>query len=139
MMKLNKDLPIKNMVATSKNQQGIVILESLIGLVIFSMGLLALAGLQAAMIKNTSDNKFRADATYIAQEGFGRMWTDPTNLAAYQCLDTEAPCADVSNLLPSGRRTITVGNRGLVTINVTWQLPGQDQHNYTTSTFIGAT
>jgi type IV pilus assembly protein PilV len=138
-MKINTKLRKKNTASVPKNQQGVVILEALIGLVIFSMGLLALAGLQAAMIKNTSDNKFRADATYIAQEGFGRMWTDPTNLAAYQCLDESASCADISNLLPSGRRTITVGNRGLVTITVTWQLPGQDQHNYTTSTFIGAT
>jgi type IV pilus assembly protein PilV len=138
-MKINKYLRKKYMATISKNQQGVAILEVLIGLVIFSMGLLALAGLQAAMIKNTSDNKFRADATYVAQEGFGRMWTDPTNLAAYQCLDESSLCADVSNLLPSGRRTITVGNRGLVIINVTWQLPGQDQHNYTTSTFIGAT
>ena len=137
-MKVNKNMRQKNMPAMLKNQQGVVLVEALIALVIFSMGLLALAGLQAAMIKNTSDNKFRADATYIAQEGFGRMWTDPTNLAAYQCLNDTDPCADVSNLLPSGARTITVGARGLVTITVTWQLPGQDQHNYTTSTFIGA-
>lgn len=138
-MKINTKIRKKNAAAVIRGQQGVVIIEALIGLVIFSMGLLALAGLQAAMIKNTSDNKFRSDAAYIAQEGFGRMWTDPTNLAAYQCLDEAAACADISNLLPSGRRTITVGNRGLVTISVTWQLPGQDQHNYTTSTFIGAT
>lgn len=138
MMKANKNMYQEKLLATKKNQQGVVLLEALIALVIFSMGLLALAGLQAAMIKNTSDNKFRADATYVAQEGFGRMWTDPTNLGAYQCLNDTDPCADVSNLLPSGTRTITVGARGLVTITITWQVPGQDSHNYTTSAFIGA-
>jgi type IV pilus assembly protein PilV len=121
------------------SQKGIVLLEALIALLIFSMGILALVGLQAAMIKNTSDNKYRADASFIAQERMGRMWADPANLATYACSNVAAnACGDISNLLPNGTRTVTVASRGLVTVNVAWRLPGSDAHNFTTSAYIGA-
>jgi len=51
----------------SKTQQGIALLESMIAILIFSMGILALAGLQGVLVKNTSDAKYRAEATFIAQ------------------------------------------------------------------------
>lgn len=114
-------------------QKGVVLIEALISLLIFSMGILALVGLQAAMIKNTSDNKFRADASFIAQERIGRMWSDPNNLANYQ-----GTTALATSVLPNATRTVTVAPRGLVTVVVTWQTPGGDPHNYTTSTYIGA-
>lgn len=118
-------------------QKGIVLLEALIALLIFSLGILALVGLQAAMIKNTSDNKYRADASFIAQERIGRMWANPNNLGSFSCTDVEAPCADVSNILPNGTRTVDVAAKGLVTINLAWRLPGGDAHTFTTSTYIG--
>jgi type IV pilus assembly protein PilV len=121
-----------------ESQKGVVILESLIALLIFSMGILALVGLQAAMVKNTSDNKYRADASFLAQERIGRMWANPNSLGSFSCTDTTAACADVSNILPNGSRTVTVEARGLVTINVAWRLPGGDAHSLTTSTYIGA-
>ncbi|PPC87610.1 MAG: prepilin-type cleavage/methylation domain-containing protein [Methylotenera sp.] len=119
-------------------QKGIAILEALIALVIFSMGILALVGLQAAMIKNTSDNKYRADASFLAQERIGRMWANPNNLGSFSCTDATATCADVSSILPNGTRTVNVAAKGLVTINIAWRLPGGDAHTFTTETYIGA-
>lgn len=121
-----------------KVQQGIVLLEALIALLIFSVGILALVGLQAAMIKNTSDNKYRADASFLAQERIGRMWANPNNLGSFSCTDSTSTCADVSSLLPNGTRTVNVAAKGLVTINIAWRLPGGDAHTFTTSTYIGA-
>ena len=118
-------------------QSGVVLLEALIALLIFSMGILALVGLQAAMIKNTSDNKYRADASFLAQERIGRMWANPNNLGSFSCTDTTAACADVSNILPNGTRTVEVAAKGLVTINLAWRLPGGDPHTFSTSTYIG--
>ena len=135
MKKYQKLSHLKN----SASQKGVVILEALIALLIFSMGILALVGLQAAMIKNTSDNKYRADASFLAQERMGRMWADPGNLANYSCTTTAAnSCGDISKLLPNGTRTVTVATRGLVTVIVAWRLPGGDAHNFTTSAYIGA-
>lgn len=134
-MKINQKISQFN---SPVGQKGIVLLEALIAVLIFSMGILALLGLQATMIKNTSDNKYRADASFVAQERIGRMWADPSNLANYSCTNVAAACADVSAALPNGIRTVTVGARGLVTVRVAWQLPGSDPHNFTTSTYIGA-
>jgi len=115
-------------------QQGVVLLESLIAILIFSMGILALAGLQATMLKNTSDSKYRADAGYIAQQSLGAMWADPGNLANY--VEGE-PGTDISALLPNGRRVITVSAGGVVDVKVTWQNPGQpDTHTFRASARI---
>jgi type IV pilus assembly protein PilV len=118
-----------------KLQEGVVLLEALIAIVLFSIGILAIVGLQAAMIKNTSDNKYRSDASFIAQERIGQMWADPGNLANYYETATS-----VADLLPNGTRTVVAEptGRGLVTVTVTWQAPGGDAHQYATSTYIGA-
>src|SRR3989338_2895143 len=84
-------------------QQGVVLVEAMIAILIFSMGVLAVVGLQAAMIKNTADSKFRADASYIAQQRIGLMWSDPDNLPA----DGSNTVSDISDLLPGGSLSIT--------------------------------
>ncbi|MFZ3086523.1 MAG: type IV pilus modification protein PilV [Methylotenera sp.] len=112
-------------------QQGVVLLEALIAILIFSMGILAVAGLQASMIKNTSDSKYRADAAFIAQQSLGRMWADPANLTTY-AKGTE----NIPDLLPNGKRTVTVVALPVVTgevkVEVAWQVPGQDAHKLIT-------
>lgn len=111
-------------IPSQSSQKGVVLLEAMIAVLIFSMGILAIAGLQGAMVKNTSDSKYRSDAAFIAQQTLGLMWADPTNLAAYS--DT------VSNL-PSGTRTVTLPttSNGQVKVVITWTVPGQATHNYT--------
>ena len=118
-------------ISSSATQQGVVILESLIAILIFSMGILALVGLQAAMIKSTSDSKYRAEASFIAQQRLGTMWVDSANLADY----VEA-ATDISALLPNGTRTVAVPAAGEVSVTVTWQLPGEVVHNFTTNARI---
>lgn len=116
----------------SKNKQsGSVLIEALVSVLIFSMGILALVGLQGAMVKNSSDAKYRSDASFVAQERLGRMWTDPTNVADY--VEDATPITQ----LPNGKRTVTVGPRRFATVTVTWQAPGMDEHRYVTSAFIG--
>lgn len=112
-------------------QQGIVILEVMIAILIFSMGVLAIVGLQAAMIKNTADSEFRTDASYIAQQRIGQMWSDPANLTAY------IQAASAISDLPNG--TLTTAQAGnQYTVTVTWQQPGQGQvqHSFTTTASI---
>lgn len=112
-------------------QQGVVLLEALIAILIFSMGVLAIVGLQASMIKNTAESKYRADASFIAQQRIGTMWSDPGNLASYLEANT-----DISTLLPSGTRTVTQPVAGQFTVTITWQVPGETQHTFTTTASI---
>ena len=113
-------------------QQGSVLLETMIAVLIFSMGVLAIVGLQAAMVKNTADSKYRADASYIAQQRIGRIWADPGNVATYL---EPAPGTNIPALLPAGIR-ITTQSGVQVTVTITWQAPGEAQHNFTTTASI---
>jgi type IV pilus assembly protein PilV len=112
-------------------QQGAVLLEALLAVVIFSMGILALVGLQAAMLKNTSDAKYRAEASFIAQQKLGDIWVSGADLA-----DHEVEEEDVSRYLPSGKRSVSVSADRTVTVTVTWQIPGEDPHTYSTTARI---
>lgn len=111
----------------TKYQDGIALLESLVALLIFSMGILAVAGLQGFMIKGASEAKNRADASLIAQSRVAMMWANPVNLAGFI---EAAPGTPVPEL-PSGFRTtaVTVAT-GAVTVTVTWTTPGEATHNY---------
>ena len=122
----------------TKLQRGIVLLESLIALLIFSMGVLAIAGLQAAMVKGTTEAKIRSDASLIAQRRVAMMWANPANLASFEEVDSAVP------ELPNGLRSTVVGmvsaNAAAVVVTITWQTPGEAAHRYSTNANIaGAT
>ncbi len=60
-----------------------MLLEALIAILIFSVGIVGVVGMQASTIKASRDAKFRADAGLLANELIGEMWTgarDGTNL-----------------------------------------------------------
>lgn len=117
-------------------QQGIVLLESLIAILIFSVGILALVGVQAVMIKNTNDSKYRADASFIAQQKIGLMWADPDPSSVDYVNPVETD-TDISDLLPAGTRTVTSPAVGQFVITITWQQPGSnEEHNFTTTASI---
>lgn len=126
-------------VTAKKQQGGAVLLEAMIAILIFSMGILALVGLQAAMVKNTSDAKYRAEASFLAQQILGQMWVaNQGNLADF------AGEEDISFYLPNGKRIVEtrseeVGGKSVAEVDVivTWQLPGEAERNYSTSARIG--
>ena len=113
------------------HQKGAVLLEALIAILIFSFGILAISGLQGAMMKNVSDATYRAEAAYLVQQVVGNMLTNPIALARGS---SPAPS------LPGGIVTVTPvagGSGGRVNISVTWRTPGdvdasgnQIVHNY---------
>jgi type IV pilus assembly protein PilV len=100
-----------------KNQSGAVLLEGLISILIFSVGILALVGLQAASMKNTTQAKMRIDASLVANQRLGQIWVDIPNMANYAEEDTEV------DSLPDGKRTTSIAG-DQVTVTVTWQMPG---------------
>jgi len=109
---------IQKLSSTKSNQQGVVIIEALIAILIFSMGILALVGLQATMLQNTTASKFRSDASYIAQQRIGRMWADPTNIVL-------ASNSSLAPALPGGLLTITQPTPGQYLVVVGWTAPGE--------------
>lgn len=119
-----------------KTQSGVALLEALVGILIFSIGILALMGLQAQSIRNTVEAKYRNEAAYLANQIIGQMWVDRANLAAY---DTGAGANpnmvawrnQVATTLPrvvaAGANSPTIAVAGnQVTVTIFWQLPGSD-------------
>ena len=115
----------------SAYQKGAVLLEAMIALLIFSFGILAISGLQGAMMKNVTNATYRAEASYLVQQMVGNMLIYPLKLAKGS---VPAPS------LPGGVISVTPvagGSGGRVNISVTWSVPGevdssnnQIVHNY---------
>ena len=104
---------------TCCSEQGSALLEGLIAVLIFSFGILALVGLQANSMRIATESKMRIDASYIANQQLGLMWSDLENLASFVGEE------DVSTL-PNGKVTTAV-NGDQVTVTVTCSVPGDAQ------------
>ncbi|MFZ5465009.1 MAG: type IV pilus modification PilV family protein [Pseudomonadota bacterium] len=129
------------------SQKGATLLEALIAILIFSLGILGLVALQAVSIKNVTDAGFRADAAFLANQIISQMWADnPANLAAYAHRPNGGNCAPagansgngnvatwlaaVNAALPgaiSDRQQIQVGAGNLITVTICWQGPQDAQ------------
>jgi type IV pilus assembly protein PilV len=114
-------------------QNGAILLEALIAVLLFSLGVLALAGLQTAMIKNTDDAKYRAEATFIAQQKFGEIWANTRNFASLA--DYEVTDEAVAEM-PNGKQTVSVSADRVVTVTINWALPGAVEHTYSANARI---
>jgi type IV pilus assembly protein PilV len=127
-----------------------MLLESLIAILLFSLGILALIGLQARSINFAGQAKYRASAALLADELVGMMWSDRANVPNYQW-PSGAPTTPaalsgwytkVSNTLPgvtSQRPVIDVVSTTYtapsvytvyeVTIEVFWRTPEEETAN----------
>ena len=108
-----------------KFQEGVMLLEALVAILIFSVGIIAVMGMQAASIAQVSAAKYRTDASYLANQIIGRMWVDQPNLAAYSAAGSAGRVAwdaIVAQTLPSGQGVIVInGTQASVTIR--WRQP----------------
>lgn len=119
-------------------QEGVMLLEALIGMLIFSLGILSLLGMQATAMRATMDAKYRSEAGFLANEIIGAMWVDRATLANYATspatpasCPAAAPCAwiaRVESLMPQATGTaapeIEVSGQQ-VTVTVRWKRPGE--------------
>lgn len=58
------------------NQRGIMLLEALIGVLLFSIGIIAMMGLQANGLATAGETKYRSEASFIADEFISNMRND---------------------------------------------------------------
>jgi type IV pilus assembly protein PilV len=116
-----------------KAQKGSVLIESLVAVVIFSMGVLALVGLQSAMIKNSSDNRYRAQAQLIAQTHIANMMAFGGDAANYI---NQIDKNQIKTQLPNGSLTFSALTNTMVTVTVGWQVPGGNPHQVNASSYL---
>jgi type IV pilus assembly protein PilV len=118
-------------------QRGILLLESLIAILLISFGILGLVALWANSVKNTSEAKYRSDASFLANELIAQMWLSRPIAVGYTPPATWT--ARVAATLPGGIAPEVdviddpdVPGAGQVqaTVKVNWQLPGHDSHSF---------
>jgi type IV pilus assembly protein PilV len=149
---------------TKIQQTGFMLLEALFAILIFSMGILALVGMQAAAINNVADAKYRSTAGFLANQIIGSVWAtrlnaniaSASNVIAGSPVPTFAcnPCtatngnnytqawaaSGVAANLPSGQAAIAL-NGAQVTVTVQWTPPTHNAspsvtHRHVTTAFI---
>jgi len=98
-----------------KLESGVVLLEALVAILIFSIGILAIVGLQGAAMRTASESKYRSDAAFLASELIAQIWADAANVAAYEYPGSGA--------IPAPLRDYGPSNKGWVT-RVVERLPG---------------
>jgi type IV pilus assembly protein PilV len=64
------------------SQSGVAILEALIAILIFSIGILGIVGLQARSVQGLGEATFRSQAVQHADELIAEMWTTDPGLRA---------------------------------------------------------
>ena len=57
-------------------ERGVMLIEALIAILIFSIGILAVVGMQSVAIKNVTESKHRSEAAFLASELLAQMWVD---------------------------------------------------------------
>ena len=120
-----------NTIQHQSRQAGIALLESLLGILIFSIGILAVVGLQAMAVKTVAESQYRMEAGFLANEVVGQMWVNRGNLGLY-VYNGGAPGAvlapwvnKVNAKLPGAAANPPniVVNGTVVTVTISWQHP----------------
>lgn len=139
-----------------RRMQGMMLLEALIAILLFSIGILALVSTQATSIRVQADSNYRAEATLLAQQAIGLLNADVSkasqwsfNAASTSCsaASTQTPPAlasafltKVNQTLPNaelGRQRISVDASNAVTIRLCWRAPTETAwSNYTVTSVI---
>ncbi len=117
------------MLNISKCQNGSILLEALISILIFAFGVLALFGMQSVAIKNTSQVNYRANAIYMANQITSQVQGDINHLADYSGASSTkaAPWyAQVQSELPNGSGQIDIDTvASSMTVTVRWKAPDE--------------
>lgn len=105
-------------------QDGVVLLEALAAVLVFSFGILAFLWMQASATRQVSDSKYRLEASFAANQILGEMWVHRDKLSDYVGTDQKLTG------LPAGTRTVAI-NGNQVTVTIKWKSPGESKaHSY---------
>lgn len=150
--------------ASRAAERGVVLLEALIAIVVFSIGILGLVGMQARSVQMLSEATLRSQAAQHASELIAEMWTtDPSQRAIVYSSGggsavrydewaarvqygsralpgaTDAPPVVVVNTVQTAFSAVGAGNStaSQVTVTIFWQPPGAPAASqYTTTALI---
>lgn len=109
----------------SKHQRGVALIEVLMAVLIFSVGILGLVGLQSRAIQLSMDTEDRNRAALLANELVNEMWLrrTPNVPAGVVTAWEDKIAATTKSGLPGGEGAYSVDGRQ-ADVTITWQSPG---------------
>jgi type IV pilus assembly protein PilV len=142
--------------ARRAHSAGFALIEVLVAVLLFAIGILGIVGLQASMLQAQTDSKVRADAANLVDEVAALMWSQvnkgkpaPATLANIVQFKSGACAGDltcngwltkVKSTLPGGAldqlsfdETVASSSDaeyGQVTIQLSWTMPNGASHKY---------
>ena len=131
------------------HQRGSSLLEGLLAILLFSIGLLSLLMLLSATLIESSNARYRIEASLLISDLVSHMWIGDhslnglkTRFADTTSKDYQSWFTSVSNRLPGvsaklNAPQITIDNARNVTVNIRWQVPGDStSHQMIVQTLI---
>jgi type IV pilus assembly protein PilV len=125
-----------------KNQSGMLLLEGMVAILVFTIGVLGVVGLQATVVKQVTDARYRTDAGMLVNQLLGTMWVSDRTATTLQTQFNTGGAGyttwltRVSATLPgvaSSPPTVNIAN-GVVTIQIYWlapnEAPGSTPHHH---------
>ena len=133
-MKTNIVKKIPHQLNSVKTQSGVLLIEVMIAILIFSFGLLGLAGLQANATQNSTNAEERIRASLLANDMVSMLWVKQSvnNTNTTAAISTAA-AADItawqtqvaaSGLPNAAGKVAFAGN--LATVTITWKSPSKN-------------
>jgi len=124
---------------STNRQSGVMLLEALLAILVFSVGILSLVGLQALAVNQSSDARYRSEAALLANELIAQMWVSDRSVAALQNNFNTGGAAyapwlvRVQAALPGviededTEPLVNVDVNGVATVTVRWRAPNEPQ------------
>ena len=111
-----------------------LLIEAMIAILIFTVGILGMVGLQATVVKQVSDARFRSNASMLVDQLIGTMWVSDRTTGTLQTrfntggVGYNAWLASVSASLPgvaANPPTVTISDAGIATVTIRWLAPSE--------------
>ena len=132
-----------------RQAKGSTLLEGLLAIVLFSMGLLAILRLLTVSAIDSGNAQYRSEASLLASDLISRIWTGDRSLSGINARYGNTSTDDYRDWLASVQQrlpgvsasthvpVITIGTDRTVTVTLSWQAAGdRDAHQVIFQTLI---
>lgn len=128
---------------------GFVLLETIVAILLFTVGILGILGLQFSMVRAQTEASYRSEAAQLTQELIGLMWVGGLNINRFSTSES-SPCSDsvclgwlekVKESLPESNAEVIINPPGITSginfqIILNWKMPSGELRRYETNSTI---